>query len=201
MIRGAKRYRVAARRWSWAGPKLRKVILDSYVREPVSREWTSVTSELKLNRLVRKDFLHIAEARGQMEAATGITRVDPLMDDELVTLVASFPQEMLLFGNRRRGLFRHAMRGMLPEALRLRPDKARFEPALAEMVQGSDLAALRELASMRMLGELGLVDPVRYRRHFEMLLSDGVASSDWLAVWPALAVEAFVRAQWDARES
>jgi hypothetical protein len=90
------------------------------------------------------------------------------------------------------------MRRALPDALRLRSDKAQFEPAISEMVLGSDLRGLRDLSHMRMLGDLGLVDPPRYRRHFEDVLAKGAASRDWLAVWPALSVEAFARSRWDA---
>jgi asparagine synthase (glutamine-hydrolysing) len=195
-IRRVKRRRIASRRWPWAGPKLREVLRDTYVSEAPDREWMSFTSELKFRRLIFRDFLHIAETRGQMEAASGLTQIDPLLDDELVSLVASVPQQLLLFGDRSRGLYRHSLREMVPESVRLRRGKALFECAIAAMVGGTDLRLLRDLASMRMLGQLGLVDPQGYRPHFEAVLAAGGATFDWMAVWPALAVEAFVRRQW-----
>jgi hypothetical protein len=67
------------------------------------------------------------------------------------------------------------------------------------MVKGGDVAALRDLASMRMLGDLDLVYPRKYRQHFEAVVAAGGQSSDWIAIWPALAVEAFVRSQWGDR--
>jgi hypothetical protein len=91
-----------------------------------------------------------------------------------------------------------AMRQMLPERLCLRPDKARIEPGIADTMTTSNVAVLRDLASMTMLGDLGLVDPPLYRRHFEAVVSAGRQSLDWLAIWPALAVERFLRLRWAA---
>jgi hypothetical protein len=138
--------------------------------------------------------MRISETRGQMEAASGLMRIDPLLDDELVSLVASFPQECLLQGDRQRGLQRLALQQVLPESVRMRPTKARFEPAIASMVRVSDLQRLRELANMRTLHEMGLVEPRGYQQHFETVLRAGALSTSWLAVWPALSIEAFVRA-------
>jgi hypothetical protein len=154
------------------------------------------TVEEKFGRLVRSDFLTLSEVRGQMETVSGLMQIDPLRDDDLVGFLAGLPQDLMLFDDRQRGLLRHAMRHVLPERLRTRPDKARFEPAIAGMLDARNIARLRNLAEMRMLGDLGLVDPPLFGRHFEGVLSDGEKSPAWLAVWPALTVEAFLRAQW-----
>ncbi len=166
---------------------------------PPNREWRNITGETKFKRLADRNLLRVAETRGQMDAASGVAGVDPLRDSEIVALVASLPQEMLLYGGHQRGLFRHAMRHLLPEGPRLRPDKARFEPAIAEMVAGSDLAHLRHLAGMTMLADIGLVEPKAYRRQFDEVLSQGGESRDWLTIWPALSVEAFARRHWSVK--
>lgn len=190
------RHHLAAHRWPWAGPRLREVVKDLYIGAPADTVWRGSTSVARFQRLVSQEFLHAAETRGQMEAATRLMRIDPLLDDEVVATVAGFPQRALLFGNRYRGLFRHAMRQRLPERLRLRPDKGRFEPAIAEVIRHSDLKRLRSLATMRMCGELNLVDPAKYYRHFEDVLAARVDNRAWPPLWPALTVEAFVRGQW-----
>jgi len=195
VVRRMRTQRIALRRWPWAGARLRDFILERSAAPP-DREWASYTSELRLERLVRRDFMRHAELRGQLESLTGMVRTNPLMDDELLTTVASFPQHTLFFGDRQRGLFRYAMRQILPDSLRLRPDKARMEPGIAEMVGQSDLNALRSLAQMKRLADLGLVEPKAYRRHFETVLFDGGGHPDWLVIWPALAVEAFLRSSW-----
>jgi len=88
------------------------------------------------------------------------------------------------------------MRGRLPESLRLREDKASFEPALVRFVNAAGgFQSLRELATATHLADLGLVD----RRAFGDAFGDFVAApSDgaaWTTIWPALCVEAFLRAR------
>src|SRR4029434_2200660 len=97
--------------------------------------------------------------------------------------LAGLPQELLLLDDRQRGLLRYAMRRMLPDRLRLRPDKARVEPAIVDLAHGENLALLRDLAGMRLLGELGLVDPRLYRRHFDAVLADGGKKHRSLGAW------------------
>jgi asparagine synthase (glutamine-hydrolysing) len=119
--------------------------------------------------------------------------MDPLIDDELLELMASVPPELLLLGGRTRGLFRASLEGLLPDTVRLRRDKSAFEPALARMIAPNDLAHLRTLSHLESLGQLGLVDPEPFRRRFELVVRRASTSPEWLTVWPALAVESFVR--------
>jgi hypothetical protein len=194
-LKRLKRGREATQRWPWAGPRLREVIADLHVNEPPDDEWKSVDGAIKLTRLESRDLVLFGTNRRQKEALTGLRQVDPLIDDEVVNLVASFPQHELLFGNRMRGLFRHAVRGMVPEGLRLRRDKAQFEPAIREMLLHSEKDVLRDLSNVRMLHDLGLVEAPTYRRHFKTVLDSRAQSPDWMAIWPALTVEAFLQRQ------
>ncbi len=192
----ARRYRrrAAARRWwPWAGPKLREFLADVYERAPAADDWRDDTSVRRFNRFVNRDFLEIAEARGQAEAWTGCARVDPWLDDELLELVASFPQEILLHGRRTRGLFRMAMHESVPESVRRRTDKGTFEAAIFDMLGPRERSQLRELSKMDALAGLGLVEPRRFQQHFEAVLGQGRHSTEWLRIWPALSVEAFAR--------
>jgi hypothetical protein len=54
---------------------------------------------------------------------------------------------------------------------------------------------------MKMLGDLGLVEPSLYRPRFEALLAAPERSRDWLLLWPTLAIEAFARWHWDVRST
>jgi asparagine synthase (glutamine-hydrolysing) len=195
-IHRRRRAHLAARRWPWAGPRLREFIGEVYEQDIANRDWMDASGHARFLRLVKNDFLHLSETRGQEEAATNLMRVDPLLDDEVVSLVASLPQELMLFDDRQRGLFRHAMRRVLPERIRLRTSKAIFEPAIAEMVAGNDLKTVRELSTMIASANLGLVEPSRFQRHFDEVMSAGGGSRDWLTIWPAITVEAFIRSQW-----
>lgn len=56
----------------------------------------------------------------------------PLLDPHLIAFILSLEEEDLHFDGVPRGLMRRAMTGILPEAVRLRPDKGPpFDPALA----------------------------------------------------------------------
>lgn len=56
----------------------------------------------------------------------------PMMDPRLVAFVLSLPEKELSRDGQSRSLMRRAMSGILPEVVRLRPDKgAAFDPALA----------------------------------------------------------------------
>jgi hypothetical protein len=194
--------RVARRQWGalyspWAGPRFREVIRE-HLRRPHDASWSSPTGEPRFRQMVSGNFLGVAEGRGQFETLTGLMVIHPLLDDQLVSAVAGFPQESLLFGHRDRGLFRHAMRQRLPESLRLRPDKAAFDAEICQIVRGSDLKALRALASMKMCGDLGLVEPGKYVRQFEIELAS--PQLGWSAIWPALTIEAFLRSQWGSAQ-
>jgi len=192
-LRRLKRRRAAAKRWPWAGPRLRDFLRRSYDTTPAPQAWLEESCAGRVGRLVDSEFLEVAEARGQAEVASGCTRVDPMLDDELVTFVATLPLRSLLIGGSTRGLMRRALTGVVPEAIRLRDDKGTFETALAAMIGPRELRALRGLATMQASAELGLVEPFAYQRHFEAVVAQGGSSPDWMAIWPALAVEAFAR--------
>jgi hypothetical protein len=83
--------------------------------------------------------------------------------------------------------------GFLPEEVRTRGGKAYMEPASAGMVASAGgFAAFEGLARMDRLADLGLVDPKRFRKHFERLAHQPMGPH-WWSVWPALAVEEFLR--------
>jgi hypothetical protein len=102
------------------------------------------------------------------------------------------------------GLYRRAMRGLIPESIRLRKDKAQGEPAHAEAILAARAEpTLRELSSLAALADAGLVEPGPFRPLFESWLSavrrgerttDDPADESWHTVWQLLSVEAFLRA-------
>jgi hypothetical protein len=145
-----------------------------------------------VSRIVRETLIDLMDHRAQLETAACITRSDPMLDPELISLAAAIPRPLLLYGDDVRGLFRAGLRGLIPERVRARPDKSYFEPALMRIVDKSDRGRLEELAEARALADLGLVEPRAFKRQFETVLAHG--GHGCLSVWPALATEAFVRA-------
>jgi asparagine synthase (glutamine-hydrolysing) len=170
--------------WKWAGGKLRSLM--SIPGVPAASDWRA-----ELAASVEMD--EAADERGQHEVAVGIPRLDPYLDAELIEFMLSVPAHMLLHDHRMRGLYREAMRGVLPGSLRLRADKASFEPAIRELFKSAEQdPSFRTLLRMEALGDLGMVEPRRYREALTRTIA-GDGPRGWLETWPAIAVEAFVR--------
>lgn len=192
-IRAVRAYRTPARAPAWARPRL-----QAHAREWRDRE---IGRTLRKARTPRERFErldssptrgHLAWLRHQEQVASGLERRDPFLDPELVATVSALPPEWLLHCDARRGLFREAVRGLLPESLRLRMDKASFEPAFARFVAAAgNFEALRDLAAVPHLAALDLVDPRAFREAFDAFSRH--PDDGWTDVWPALAVEAFLQ--------
>jgi asparagine synthase (glutamine-hydrolysing) len=173
---------------AWAGPAL-----ASFLRRHHERlvAWAFAAERRRQDAPERE---HLAWLRHQESIASGLVRRDPFDDAPLAATMQSVPRPWLLHDDVRRGLFRAAMRGLLPESLRQRTDKAGFEPAFTRFVEAAGgFDAFRDLARMTALADLGLVEPRRFAGAFDELAARPRESWGWGDVWPALAVEAFVR--------
>jgi hypothetical protein len=130
--------------------------------------------------------------------------IDVFRDLALVRFVGALDPLQLSADHRFRGLYRRAMRGLIPESVRLRNDKAQGEPAHAEAILAARAEpTLRDLASLAALSDMGLVEPGPFRPLFESWLSavrrgertsGDSADESWHTVWQLLSVEAFLRA-------
>lgn len=180
----------------WAGPTLRRFLAQGAFEvanavdpraSPTERSWLDAAARSGI-------YLYSSEATAQMELAGGCMRAHPLLDDDIVEFLASLRPELLFYGNWSRGLFRHAMRGLLPETLRLRTDKSRFHPALRDIVEAAGgFSTLEPLAKATALADLGLVEPRRFRERFDELARAPSTGHLWVEIWLVLAAEAFLR--------
>ena len=203
--RFANRVPLAARRtrrlrknradFPWAGPELRS-FLEAEARQFEPQDYSSPSAR----------FAAIAQATyllDSLELSDGLARevgvkiAHPYLDDELVSNVSRFPSGSLRHGGRVRGLFRLAARGLVPDSVRLRSDKASFQKAMVEVLRaagGPD--TLREIANVDALAALGLVERAAFRRAFDAFAETWTTDELlWGTIWPALAVEAFLRAR------
>jgi asparagine synthase (glutamine-hydrolysing) len=177
-------------RWAWAGPRLRSFLLEVPHAERAPDE--SWYSEIARSPELARDMDH----SGQCEQAGQLSERWPYLDAKLVEFVASVPDEARFHGHDDRGLFREAMRGLLPESVRTRPDKARFEPMLNEVASALHASgAVSRFARMEALGDLGLVNPPAFRSALSKAYAerDGLA---WSHAWPAICAEAFMLEGW-----
>jgi hypothetical protein len=141
---------------------------------------------------------------GQLESVVPTPVFDVFRDLALVRFVGALDPLQLLADHRYRGLYRRAIRGLIPESTRLRNDKARGEPAHAEAILAANAEpTLRTLSSLTALADAGLVEPAPFRPLFESWLAavrcgerttEDPADESWHTVWQLLSVEAFLRA-------
>ncbi len=181
--------------YPWARPRLRDYI-DGIAAFEASRPRLPLDaspSERYESLLSMRVLADLGAVRAQVEMAGDHVRREPFFDDDLLRFVATVPPLTLFQGGYRRGLMREAMRGLLPEDLRLRQTKAYLEPALVRMVAPlGGLKAFEDLTDVRMLADLGFVEPRRFRAHFDEVAGDP-ARLGWSRFWAVFAVEAFLR--------
>jgi len=125
--------------------------------------------------------------------ADDLQLMHPLLYRPLVEFALSLPQHLRTKGRTRRWILREAVRGILPDVVRARYGK----PDTSDVLVAASRAGyerLRSLAEHPILGELGLIDPRRLQTALEALyLHRNAALSDHLALFPTLAVEAWLK--------
>lgn len=77
--------------------------------------------------------------------AAGLDARHPLFDLEVLDLALRQPPELTFDRHRDRPIMRSSMDGLLPDAIRLRPNKALFDEILVDALAGADRTAVRQL--------------------------------------------------------
>ena len=166
----------------WAGPLLEELVRRRDPAPPDDSGWERPYHE------------HLAWLRHQEDVAAGIACVPPFLDPSLRSLILSFDPAWLLHGGVRRGLFREAVRDVLPTSLVARMDKAAFEVAFQRFLAAAGgFEMLRPLASVRELASAGLVEPKGFMEAFDVFERAPQVGEYWTDCWPVLATEAFLR--------
>jgi asparagine synthase (glutamine-hydrolysing) len=187
-------------RLPWAGTRLRRLVAEGLLVDdsPDPNERLDERSWL-CERMRSSYYSFVKESHALIEIAGGCTRVDPYFDDDLVEFVAGLRPELLFQGDWVRGLFRNAMRGVVPDDIRTRPDKGRYEAALLAVVQAAGgFDVLRPLSTMVGLADHGIVEPGAFHARFRELRERPQDGRLWMELWPVFAAEAFVRGSQEA---
>ena len=159
----ARRRRAA--RSPWTTPKLLDLLEPALEAVPVAEPstpdaWMSFFCGHPL-------FAELSMSWGQIARASRATAVDVFRDPELVAFVATIDPVVRAHGGVGRGLYRLALRGLVPESLRARRDKALGHPlAGAAAVAAGAVGELEALGSLDELAGLGLVEPGAFRAPF-----------------------------------
>lgn len=179
---------------AWLGPRAKRILLETHERHLDERPWVERTPVERIEAgFVDPHLAHASALRLQLERLSGILRVDPYLDADLATFALALPPHELLGASgpsARRGLFREALRGVLPESLRMRADKASFVPVHRALFRAPLLASLAPHAGATRLADLGIVEPRAFRRAFDATVASAAPAPIDARIYATLAVEA-----------
>ena len=150
--------------------------------------------ERRLLALGRVDMGSTLQA---MRERTGVHITDPTMDRRVVDFCLSLPDEVFCQGGVLRGLMRQAMRGTLPEAVRLERRRGLQSADFGVLFQRELAEARREVAALRQVpAAVAYLDLARVDRHLSV--ADGQTGPQsqrlyWPPLMRALSLGRFVR--------
>ena len=148
------------------------------IRNPVKKfDLEAITSALHTT-LMDGNLFHC------MEEHFGIEYRHPFFDKELVEFALSLPPEMKYRQRKIKWILREAMKGILPEKVRDRGDKAEFSEVLMRQIDAVDLD---ELLGDPCIVKLGLIEKEtldRYRESYQKR-----SKKDTVPFWSAINVE------------
>jgi len=96
--------------------------------------------------LYENSYYHVAES------VFGVEFRHPFFDRRLVEFMLSLPPRYKLYKGRSKFLLRKAMKGILPEKIRRRTDKARFSDVIRQQINAIDLDLLLDDAYIAKMG-------------------------------------------------
>lgn len=186
---------------TWLTPPMQAAYLDSedpwaWARAPGPRWWAYLVQALTSSKgaaLARDQVRH-------RSALAGIEARHPLLDLDLVEYVLSLDPVLAFDRYRSRPLLREAVRGLIPDSVRLRPWKSDFDTVFHRGLLETDRAALG-----RLLGDSGAeirayVNPAAVRREMVGGPGSGFAGGKqaWaIYAWRLATAECWLRAQRD----
>ncbi|MBA3806815.1 MAG: hypothetical protein H0X28_00255 [Solirubrobacterales bacterium] len=138
----------------------------------------------------------VFEHQRRRAASAGMQARHPLFDLELLELCLSMAPLSTFDRHRSRTGLRLAMAGLLPDSVRLRPEKALFDSLLLDCLAGSDGAPARELIGDPHARLGSYVDLAEMQHALFGPAASGQRSFRWMwQVWRLLTAECWLRAQ------
>lgn len=130
----------------WLRPGARRDLAESddllaWKRLPGPLWWAEVADGIA-NGL---DQAGVFEHQRRRAALAGLEARHPLLDLDLVTLCLRQPPAATLDRRFNRPILRESVAGLVPDSVRLRPAKARFESLVVSCLTGPDMPAIRAL--------------------------------------------------------
>jgi asparagine synthase (glutamine-hydrolysing) len=137
----------------------------------------------------------VFEHQRRRAAMAGIEVRHPMLDLDLVELALRQPPRQTLDPRFTRPVLREAMSGLLPDSVRLRPQKALFESLIVSAMRGPDAAAIEEILTAPDAEVGAYLD--RQRMEAALFGTDAVLKAEpfrWMwQVWRLLTAEVWLR--------
>lgn len=137
------------------------------------------------------------EVLDRTAASCGLVQRFPFYDRRVVGLCLGQPGHAKIAGGQSRALLRNAMQGILPDPLRLRPDKTDFADEVALAFRSDSTGQIAKLRNGLPEHLEGYVDPDGLARALEMLddADQSRRSTSMLRLWRILWVDHWLRAR------
>ncbi len=141
------------------------------------------------------DQAGVFEHQSRRAVLAGLEARHPLLDLDLVTLCLRQPPAATLDRRFNRPVLRQSVAGLVPDSVRLRPAKARFESLVVSCLTGPDMPAVRALLLDPGAEIRAFTDQVEMRRQlFEGYGGVAFGSFRWMwFVWRLVTAELWLR--------
>jgi len=123
----------------------------------------------------------------------GIELVQPYYDRRLIEFVLAVPAYILGLPGSDRRLHREAMKGLLPDEIRLRRSRTSFAPLYHRGVKEREWEKVRRIMAAPQVVERGYIDAEWLRGRLESGMDDSLDST---ILWRALCLELWLQRHW-----
>ena len=128
-------------------------------------------------------------------AAHGIEARHPYLDQRLVEFFCRVPPERMHPEGVRRVIIRRAMQGVMPDAVRWRPDKSNLAAFVHDSLRHRAASCISALFEDPAMGALGMVDAAALRETYDQYRRDGTAPGAARGLWWPITLEMWLRAR------
>ena len=126
----------------------------------------------------------------RLHARAGVAFVDPWSDRRLAEFVLATPQWLIQRMSAPKRLAREAMRGVMPEPVRLAAAKRSPEPLYLRALRETASDVVEDLLREPVTSTLGFVDGAELRRHYARVRAGSAPAAEF---WWALTLEVWMR--------
>lgn len=203
LVRRVRQYQgiMNSRHPSWYAQRFREHAFQRYVvSKRTPRHFISNHAKTCFEFLTARPRLNCVEADNKTAAIDMIEKSYPFMDTDLIEFVLALPGHVVNWRGVPKGLFREAMKGILPESIRLRNWKGDFT-LLNNEAASSDYPNFQRYLGPDCLAVMtGFMDPIGLQNEFPNRRFDRNNGIPAGQVTAAVALELWLRVFWEGKE-